>query len=227
MTDTYGSPLFAALREARAAEWEAYVAHDFVTRLGDGTLPREAFLTYLRQDYLFLVHFARAWALAAAKTDRIEEMRACAGTLHALIGEEMKLHIAICAREGIDEAALAAEPEAPETLAYTRYVIDAGLSGDLLDLLVALIPCVMGYGEIGRRLEGAAPGGLYAEWIGTYADPGYQQVCREVGALLEGVAARRLGPDPTASPRWPELAAGFGTACRLEADFWGMGLAAG
>ena len=84
MTDTYGSPLFAALREARAAEWEAYVAHDFVTRLGDGTLPREAFLTYLRQDYLFLVHFARAWALAAAKTDRIEEMRACAGTLHAL-----------------------------------------------------------------------------------------------------------------------------------------------
>lgn len=225
--DAYGSPLFAALRADRAVEWEAYVGHAFVAGLGDGTLPRAAFLTYLRQDYLFLVHFARAWALGAAKTDRIEEMRACAGTLHALIGEEMKLHIAICAREGIDEAALAAEREAPATLAYTRYVIDAGLSGDLLDLLVALSPCVMGYGEIGRRLAGAAPAGFHGEWIAAYADLGYQQVCRDVAALIETVAARRIGPDPTAGPRWPELSARFGTACRLEADFWSMGLAAG
>ena len=35
--------------------WEAHVHHDFVKRIGDGTLPIEKFKDYLVQDYLFLV----------------------------------------------------------------------------------------------------------------------------------------------------------------------------
>jgi len=105
----YESSLFAALREACAEDWNAYVDHEFVRRLGDASLPRTAYVHYLRQDYLFLVHFARAWALAVVKSDRIDEMRACAATVHALIDEEMRLHIETCAAEGISEAALAIE----------------------------------------------------------------------------------------------------------------------
>ena len=37
---------------------------------------------------------------------------------------------------------MAAEPEALETVAYTRFVLDRGLAGDRLDLEVALAPCV-------------------------------------------------------------------------------------
>ncbi|MEM9723995.1 MAG: TenA family protein [Pseudomonadota bacterium] len=222
---TYGSPLFSQLRAENAALWRAYVRHPFVDGLGDGSLGREGFLVYLRQDYLFLIHFARAWALAAAKSDRIEEIRACAATVHALIDEEMRLHIETCAVAGIDAAALAATEEAPETLAYTRYVMDAGLRGDLLDLLVALAPCVMGYGEIGLRLraDAAAAEGPYADWIATYGGAEYQAVCDDAGALLEGVAARLIGPEPWGSPRWPDLSRGFADACRLEAAFWEPG----
>ena len=224
MTD-YGSPLFAALRAAAAGPWAAYTGHRFVTGLGDGSLPREAFLRYLRQDYLFLVHFARAWALAVVKSDRIDEMRQGAATVHALIDTEMRLHIATCAAEGITEADLAATAEAAETLAYTRFVIDAGLAGDLLDLLVALAPCVFGYGEIGARLVAtAAPDTPYRDWIDTYSGADYQGVCRDVATLLEAVAARRIGEDVQASPRWPTLTQTFQTACDLEAAFWDMGL---
>ncbi len=35
-------------------------------------------------------------------------------------------------------------PAAPEMLAYTRYVLDTGMRGDLLALQVALAPCVIG-----------------------------------------------------------------------------------
>ena len=224
MTD-YGSPLFAALRAAAAGPWAAYTEHRFVTGLGDGSLPRAAFLRYLRQDYLFLVHFARAWALAVVKSDRIDEMRQAAATVHALIDTEMRLHIATCAAEGIGEADLAATEEAPETLAYTRFVIDAGLAGDLLDLLVALSPCVFGYGEIGARLAAtAAPEAPYRDWIDTYSGADYQGVCRDVATLLESVAARRIGADAPSSPRWPALTQTFRTACTLEASFWEMGL---
>ncbi|PKP80667.1 MAG: thiaminase II, partial [Alphaproteobacteria bacterium HGW-Alphaproteobacteria-2] len=141
-----------ALWRAAAPGWRAYTRHAFVEGLGDGTLPRAAYLHYLAQDYVFLIHFARAWALLAAKAESLAEMQAAARVLGGLVNTEMRLHVETCAAEGITAEALEATPEAPENLAYTRYVLEAGYSGDALDLLAALAPCVLGYGEIGARL---------------------------------------------------------------------------
>jgi hypothetical protein len=35
--------------------WHDYTHHEFCERMGDGTLPREAFKNYMIQDYLYLV----------------------------------------------------------------------------------------------------------------------------------------------------------------------------
>ncbi len=215
---------FPLWRAAAGAEWPAYTGHAFVAGLKDGTLPRAAFLHYLVQDYLFLLHFSRAWALAVTKAETVAEMRICAATVHALIDDEMALHIRSCAEAGIDLAALEAAEERPETIAYTRYVLDAGHAGDLLDLLAALAPCVLGYGEIGARLGAEAGATSYRDWIDTYAGAEYQAVCVTVGELIDGAAVRRLGADPERSPRWPALCHRFRTATRLETGFWAMGL---
>ena len=204
--------------------WSEYSQHEFVKGLGDGTLPREAFLHYLKQDYVFLIHFSRAWALAVTKAETVEEMRLAAGTVNALINDEIALHVKTCAKAGITEAELFASEERPENLAYTRYVLDAGHSGDLLDLLAALAPCVMGYGEIGSALASSKSSETYAEWINTYAGEEYQQVCRDVGALIDDAVRRRLGSEPTASPRWAALCQRFDMATKLEVGFWDMGL---
>lgn len=214
---------FALWRAAAGGAWGDYTRHAFVEGLGDGTLPRAAFLNYLRQDYVFLIHFARAWALAAAKAETLDEMRPAAATVAALVEGEMALHVGICAREGIGAAALEATEEAPENLAYTRYVLEAGYSGDFLDLLAALAPCVLGYGEIGLRLAAEAGETPYAEWIAAYGGAEYQATCRAVGALIDAAAERRIGADFAAAPRWPRLAARFRDAARLEAGFWDMG----
>ena len=205
-----------------APEWDAYTQHDFVAALRSGDLPRENFLHYLRQDYVFLTHFARAWALAAAKAGTLAEMQAASATVQALVHHEMPLHVQICAGEGIDAQALEATVEAPANLAYTRYVLEAGYSGDFLDLMAALAPCVMGYGEIGARLAGS--GGPYSDWIETYAGEEYQALCHDVGGLIDGALAHRLGPDWVSLPRFEHLAQKFATATRLEVGFWQMGL---
>ncbi len=215
---------FTAWRADAAQDWHAYTHHPFVEGLRDGTLPREAYLRYLVQDYVFLIHFSRAWALAVVKADTVEEMRFATNTLDALLNGEIALHVATCAREGIDEATLFAAPEAVQNIAYTRYVLDAGHSGDFLDLLAALAPCVLGYGEIGLRLAAARGDTPYGDWIDTYAGPEYQQTCRDVGALIDTAMTRRLGPSPQDSPRWGALSHRFGTAVRLEIGFWDMGL---
>ena len=221
---SYGE-IFPLWRSAAGGAWRDYTRHAFVEGMRDGTLPREAFLRYLVQDYLFLIHFSRAWALAVTKAETLDEMRACAATVHALMHDEMRLHIETCAAEGIPETQLFAASEAPQNIAYTRYVLDAGHSGDFLDLMAALAPCVLGYGEIGVRLAKEAGETPFADWIATYAGEDYQRPCRDVGALIDTAVARRLGPAPRESPRWPRLRDRFETATRLEIGFWSMGLA--
>jgi thiaminase/transcriptional activator TenA len=135
----------------------------------------------------------------------------------------MELHVRLCGRWGLSRPDIEAAPEHQATVAYTRFVLDCGAAGDLLDLHIALAPCVIGYAEIGRRLapNGAAALGdhPYREWIGEYAGDAYQQVAANARAHLDDLAARTM-----TERRFVELAGLFGKASRLEADFWQMGL---
>jgi thiaminase (transcriptional activator TenA) len=229
VTDPQTDSFLARLKAESAPVWAAYLDHEFVRRLADGSLPEACFRHYLTQDYLFLVHFSRAYALAVYKADDLDDMRQAAATLDALLNAEMTLHLRTCARWGLSEKDMAAIPEADANLAYTRFVLDTGMAGDLLDLLVALAPCVLGYGEIGARLLSSPSTPLeatpYRDWIETYGGSEYQDVAAAAAAQIERVARRRLGDLPTRSPRWTGLSRTFRTATRLEIGFWDMGLA--
>jgi len=225
-TTPYGSPdgLYARLRATRAADWRAYTHHPFVQGLADGTLPLPAFRRYLVQDYLFLIQFARAFALAAYKAESLAAFRDKTAATGALL-HEMTMHVAYCAEWGIPEAAVLAEPEAPETVAYTRWVLDRGIAGDILDLEVALAPCTIGYGEIALAIESSPTrrrdSNPYESWIAMYAGADYQALARAAAARLDA-----LGETHGGESRFAALAADFGKAARLEADFWQMGLRA-
>jgi len=215
--------LFDRLRADNRTDWEAYVAHDFVRQLGAGTLPEAAFRFYLVQDYLFLVQFARAYALAAYKADTIDDMRQAARAMAAILDDEMGLHVTFCAGWGLTIAAMRSVPEAPQCMAYTRFVLEAGHAGDALDLLVALAPCVVGYAEIANRLRAdpatKSDSNPYGEWVAMYAGADYQKLAAEAAAQLDRVHRRRAGEG-----RFAALSRLFGGATRLEAGFWQMGL---
>lgn len=214
--------IFDRLKGAAQADWDSYVDHAFVRQMGHGTLPEAAFRTYLVQDYLFLIQFARAWALAAYKSRTIADIRAAQAGLSSIL-DETELHVRMCGRWGLSPEALEAAPEHQATVAYTRFVLDCGAAGDLLDLHVALAPCVIGYAEIGKNLTPQGIDALtnhpYHEWIGEYASDGYQAVADASRRHLNDLAARSM-----TDQRFAELASIFGKASRLEADFWQMGL---
>ena len=219
MTDN----LFETLKREAAAEWRAYTDHAFVRALGEGTLPEACFRRYLGQDYLFLIHFARAYGLAAFKAGDIDDIRAAAQGLDAMINVEMGLHVKFCAGWGLSEAEMAALPEADATMAYTRFVLERGMAGDLLDLHVALAPCIVGYAEIGAGLAARCGPSLadnpYREWIEMYASAEYLDVAGAETAYIDRLFDKRGGPG-----RMPGLVETFRQATRLEAAFWQMGL---
>lgn len=218
-----GEPLFERLRRACAGPWMAYVDHPFVRGLADASLPPACFRHYLMQDYLFLIHFARAYALAAFKGETLADIRSAAAGLAAIVDREMAMHVAYCAGWGLDEQVLAAADEATATVAYTRYVLERGLAGDLLDLQVALAPCIVGYAEIGRRLQTdpatVLAGNPYRAWIETYAAEDYQAVADLHIQQMDRLMLRRGG-----SGRWSALVTTFRHATQLEIAFWDMGM---
>jgi len=213
---------FERLKTACRDDWQAYCQHDFVCQLGAGTLAPASFRHYLKQDYLFLVHFARAWGLAVYKSRNMAELRQGLATLKAIVDVELDLHVQYCSGWGISEADLAALPESRPTIAYTRYVLDTGLQGDLLDLHVALVPCLIGYAEIADWLC-AQPftvrvGNPYNDWIQMYASVEFQDAAR---AERDWINAQLADLAPA---RFEQLTRTFRAAARLEADFWQMGL---
>ena len=70
------SVLFETLKSRCPEAWDAYIRHAFVRRLAAGSLPLACFRHYLKQDYLFLVQFCRAYGLAVFKSRDLDEIRA-------------------------------------------------------------------------------------------------------------------------------------------------------
>ncbi|MBU8538650.1 TenA family protein [Falsiroseomonas tokyonensis] len=214
--------LFRRLRADCAADWQAYTWHDFCRQLSAGTLPLAAFQDFLIQDYLFLIQFARAKALAVFKAESLEAMREKTASIQAILAETT-MHLTYCAEWGIPEAKVRATPESAETVSYTRYVIDRGLAGDILDLEVALAPCTVGYAEVALRILAdparKVEGNPYQSWIEAYGSDGYQALARAAASRIDA-----LGVSHGGEARFPMLAATFGEAARLEQRFWQQGL---
>jgi thiaminase/transcriptional activator TenA len=221
---SYGK-IFSILKEDNLSNWNSYIKHDFVIKLTSNSLNKKIFLNYLIQDYLFLIQFSKAWSLAIVKSDTLDEMKVAANTVNGLINFEMDLHIDLCGSYGISKIDLENANEENENIAYTRYVLEAGYSGDLLDLLAALIPCVLGYGEIGLNNAKVIPEDyMYHKWLKTYSSKEYQKICDEVANMFDNAILLRLDKNYKDSYKWNNIKKIFSKAVLLEVDFWNMAM---
>ncbi|MCF4176615.1 thiaminase II [Vibrio mediterranei] len=205
-------------------EWLAYTEHDFVKQLAVGALAQQAYLHYLKQDFLFLKQYARAYALAIYKAKTLAQMREAVPSVEALLNSEIGHHVTYCQQWGITEADMEAEVEDFGTVAYTRYVLDAGMTGELVDLYAALAPCAIGYAVIGDNLLKSADTMLednpYRSWIELYGSEefqsGVQTSIKRLDVLLKDIDLQ--------SQRAQEIIHVFKTATRMEIAFWQQGL---
>ncbi|KAJ2902623.1 putative hydroxymethylpyrimidine/phosphomethylpyrimidine kinase 2 [Zalerion maritima] len=196
--------------------WNRFVYHPFVMALGDGTLPIESFKGYLVQDYLYLVHFARANALASYKAKNMKDVAACAAIV-THISHEMTLHLDYCSGFGIPREGIESTEERKEC---TAYVLDIGQSEDWLGLQVALAPCLLGYGAVAQMLiqhpETENEGNVYLKWIKNYVADDYVEAVKAGQDLLERHALLQA---PT---RIEKLVKIFIHATKMEIGFWEM-----
>ncbi|MFQ5876198.1 MAG: thiaminase II [Acidobacteriota bacterium] len=212
-------PLSVRLRERAAPIWEREQAHPFVRGLGDGTLEPDRFRVWLRQDYLFLIEYARVLAMAAARAEDLETQARFSDLLQATLRTEMDLHRRYARRFGISEADLERTAPAPTTQAYTDFLVRVALQGPLAAIVASLLPCAWGYAEIARRLVrpgGAPEGSPYAEWIRAYSSREFGEYADWLKDLLDRLA------DGAPDREQERLTRIFLTSSRYEYLFWEM-----
>jgi len=206
------------LRQKVAGIWEAQHQHPFVRGIGDGTLGLERFQFWLRQDYVFLIEYARLLALAAARSPDLETMTRFATLLKETVENEMNLHRAYAAEFGISHEQLEREPTAPTTRGYTDFLLRVAATGDFAELVAALLPCMWAFSEIGRRLamQPAPSEKRYARWIAMYSSREFAELAEWCRDLLDSLAAGLPERD------LQKLEAAFLTSSRYEWQFWEM-----
>ncbi|MGY1741534.1 MULTISPECIES: TenA family protein [unclassified Blastococcus] len=181
----------------------AALDNPFVRGLADGTLPRDRFAGYVAQDAFFLQAFARGYAMAVVRSPDRAGLEAFADLL-AGVRDELRLHDGYAARWGID---LATVTPAPATAAYTDFLLATAATGGLGETCAAMTPCMRLYAHLGQALAGRSAG-PYAEWVTTYADPGFEALAATLEELLDRYAAD-TAPVARAYRRAMELEVGF------------------
>ncbi len=196
--------LARSLWEGNADLAAAALAHPFVRGLSDGSLPRESFAAYVAQDAYFLEAFARAYAFGVAYSPDRVALEAFADLLSG-VRDELRLHDSYAVRWGIDLSTV--EPAAT-TLAYTEFLLVVASTGGLGVTCAAMAPCMRLYAHLGQSLSGRAAD-PYAEWVSTYADPGFEALA----VTLEGLLDTHAGDTVVVHEA-------YGRAMRLELAFF-------
>lgn len=198
-----------------AGIYERILAHPFLTGLTDGTLPHAAFRHFVVQDAHYLHDYARALAVLAGRAPTPEDTVLFAQHAAGAVAAEQEMHTGLADALGADAAAMAAEPVAPTTRAYTSYLLATCHGGSFAEGLAAVLPCYWIYARVGEALvERSSPDPLYARWIAMYGG-------EEFAAVVDAArgVADRVGTTLSAAER-DRAREHFVTTSRYEWMFW-------
>ena len=200
--------------------WAGYHSHPFVRGIADGTLDRGKNPGIVNQDYLYLIDYARVFAIGAAKARDREAMRLFAGYVSRILDGEMDIHKGYMQRLGISPDGAERASMALDNLTYTSYMLRVAYEEGPGEIAAAILSCALSYEVIAKEMVQTYPAcaghSFYGEWGRGYADPGYAQANQKLIELIERLTADY---SETQLRRLEEI---FLACSRCEGAFWDM-----
>lgn len=171
----------------KAAEpiYRKIIEHPFVEALAGGTLEREKFVFYLRQDSLYLDNYSRVLARIASRLTMKEHIAAFLGFASEGIAVEKALH----------EAFLGGDVPSPDEVSPTCLLYTSVLASQATAPVeveaAAVLPCFWVYRQVGEEILARQRGGNpYRQWIETYADPTFADATDRAVGICDVLADR-------------------------------------
>ena len=199
--------------------WQKCLETRFLQALGAGTLEEDCFLGYIVDDSLYLREYAKVFAWGMTRAADMETLRVYYSFLSFVNEEEGATRLHYLRHYGLTDEAIQPLPLRPENRAYTQHMIRAAKEGGAAECMMAVLPCMLSYAWIFRRLLQDYPGVLdtvYGDLVRDYAGDGYDDACREWVDFADKVCA------PLSPEEKERCMAIFRQSSLDELNFWRM-----
>lgn len=211
---------FAKTLKAQCLDvWEDCYQHSFLQEMGQGTLDKETFMFYLKQDYRYLPEYAKVFAIGVTRCKDEKIMTNLTATQNAVL-QEMDLHRSYMRTYGITDAEAEATKLSLFNKAYTANMVNVGFQEDLVALLVTVFPCAWTYHDFAARLKQDYAAGLennyYKSWIETYASAEFRASYEWFYDAIDELCRHKTQSELDA------LVTIFHTSVEFEYLFWDM-----
>ncbi|AKA69648.1 thiaminase II [Clostridium scatologenes] len=171
--------------------WNSYYVHPFVRGIGEGTLDKDKFKFYMIQDYIYLLDYAKIYALGVVKAETEEVMQGFSNMVNDILNGEMNIHRSYMKKLEINSEEIKNTTASLANISYTNYMLAVSQKGTLGDVAVSLLSCMWSYLEIGRNLSkipGALEHKFYGEWIKGYISKEYEKETLWLLDLVNNIA---------------------------------------
>lgn len=175
--------------------WTSATDHAFTRAIGDGSMPDEAYIRYLIEDYTFITDLASTLGYLVAKAPSMRSKSRLSAFLALLTSEENDYFLRSFEALGVSPETYEAAAQGPVTRAFADLLLKSSGSGSYAEGLTCLLCaewCYLTWGK--REAQKPRPEKFYlAEWIDLHAVPGFEAFVNwirreldEIGPVLSG-----------------------------------------
>lgn len=183
----------------------------FNQELMKGTLKRDKFMFYIRQDSLYLIDYCRVLATIAARLDKTNRILQFLKFAEDSILIEKVMH-----EKFLSE--YKAETENQKSLAcfaYTNFLLSTVAFRSTEEAIASILPCFWIYREVGDYIySNASVNNPYQEWINTYSAEEFRKATDIAIETTDEMASR------TSSKIRSKMTEVFILSTKLEYIFW-------
>lgn len=169
--------------------WDGCNKHPFVLELSSGKLPIEKFRFYMIQDHLYLMEYAKLFAIGLVKSHNEKDLRMFASLITATIDTENAVHREYLKRLGITREMIDNSKMGIVNESYTNYMLSVGFKDGLAEIATAVLSCSWSYKYIGDyvKITGNLENNPYIEWIDEYSSAEYASANDEIINFIDAV----------------------------------------
>ncbi|SEA03303.1 thiaminase (transcriptional activator TenA) [Thalassobacillus cyri] len=193
--------------------------HPFVDGIGKGDVPKEALVHYIKADFEYLNAFMHIYGIAVSKSGNRDDISLFHDQIGFVLNSETHPHHNFCDQAGVVYEDMQGYPLPPTADHYIKHMMYHAHTGDLGEILCALLPCPWTYLEIGQVLtEQYEPNDSHPfnPWIKFYADAEVRGLTGKLRNRLDELA------EVVSEQQRTRMKEAFRKSCQLELAFWEM-----
>lgn len=160
--------------------WDDCANEKFLNEMADGTLDKKKFYDYIIQDSIYLRGYLKEFAFAMTKASTLEEMKLYYSLLGYVNDGENVTRLNYLKECGMTDADVDRTEMRRQCRDYLDFLFKNAKDGEQEDILMATMPCMMGYNYVFEALKKRAPQvmeGFYAPLVADYTSDDYRECC--------------------------------------------------